>query len=77
MNVKKLKAKMVLANDTQKSLSEYLGICTLAMSNKMLGKAQFKADEIAKITWKYNLTAKETYDIFFKGAEDVETIERS
>lgn len=78
MNIKLLKSKMVLAGDTQKELAEYLSICQLAMSNKMLGKAQFKADEIAKIVWKYDLTAQETYDIFFgSGVKVIEESNRS
>lgn len=75
MNIKLLKSKMVLAGDTQKELAEHLSICPLALSNKMLGKAQFKANEIAKIVWKYDLTAQETHDIFFK--KGVEVIDES
>lgn len=75
MNIKLLKSKMVLAGDTQKELAEYLSICQLAMSNKMLGKVQFKANEIAKIVWKYDLTAQETHDIFF--GKEVEVLEES
>lgn len=71
MNVKLLRSKMVLAGDTQKELAEYLSICQLALSNKMLGKVQFKAEEIAKIIWKYDLTPQETHDIFFGNGVDV------
>lgn len=71
MNVKLLRSKMVLAGDTQKELAEYLSICQLALSNKMLGKVQFKAEEIAKIIWKYNLTPQETHDIFFGNGVEV------
>ena len=71
MNVKLLRSKMVLAGDTQKELAEHLSICPLALSNKMLGKAQFKAEEIAKIIWKYDLTPQETHDIFFGNGVNV------
>lgn len=71
MNVKLLRSKMVLAGDTQKELAEYLSICQLALSNKMLGKVQFKAEEIAKIIWRYNLTPQETHDIFFGNGVEV------
>ena len=71
MNVKLLRSKMVLAGDTQKELAEYLSICQLALSNKMLGKVQFKAEEIAKIIWRYNLTPQETHDIFFGNGVNV------
>ena len=70
MNIKLLRSKMVLAGDSQNKLAEELGISKVAMSSKMTGQTQFKADEIAKIVWRYNLTAQETHEIFFsKGAE--------
>lgn len=73
MNIKLLKSKMVLAGDNQKDLAEHLSLSENAMSFKMNGKAQFKADEIAKIVWKYDLTAQETHEIFFgKGVEAIE-----
>lgn len=76
MNIKLLKSKMVLAGDNQRELAEYLSLSPLAVSNKMTGKAQFKAEEIGKIVWKYNLTPQETHEIFFKGVEELETIDR-
>lgn len=71
MNVKLLRSKMVLAGDTQKELAEHLSICPLALSNKMLGKTQFKTEEITKIIWKYDLTPQETHDIFFGNGVEV------
>lgn len=65
MNIKLLKAKMLFASDNQVKLARYLDVSENCMSQKMNGKVQFKAEEIAKIAWKYNLTAQETYDIFF------------
>lgn len=65
MNQKLLKSKIVLHGDSQNELANYLGLSKTAMSHKMTGKVQFKAEEIAKIIWKYDLTAQETHDIFF------------
>ena len=65
MNQKLLRIKMLAGNDNQTQLAEYLGLSKTAMSQKMNSKVQFKAEEIAKIVWKYNLTPQETYEIFF------------
>lgn len=75
MNIKLLRAKMVMAGDNQNRLREALGLSGNAMSFKMNGKAQFKAEEIAKIVWRYNLTPQETHDIFF--GSEVKHIEES
>lgn len=77
MDIKLLKTKMFFAGDSQVSLAKYLELSANSMSNKMTGKVQFKAEEIAKIVWKYNLTAQETYDIFFgEGGEVIEESNR-
>ena len=75
MNIKLLRAKMVMAGDNQNKLREVLGLSGNAMSYKMNGKVQFKAEEIAKIVWRYNLTPQETHEIFF--GREVKTIEES
>lgn len=75
MNIKLLRAKMVMAGDNQNRLRESLGLSGNAMSYKMMGKTQFKAEEIAKIVWRYNLTPQETHEIFF--GREVETIAES
>ena len=65
MNQKLLRCKMLLAGDSQGDLAKYLGLSENSMSHKMNGKVQFKAEEIAKIVWKYDLTPQETHDMFF------------
>lgn len=71
MNIKLLRSKMVLSGDSQKDLAEHLSLSQMAMSHKMTGKVQFKAEEIGKIVWKYDLTPQETHEIFF--GNEVET----
>ena len=74
MNIKLLKSKMLFAGDSQVDLAKHLGLSCNSMSQKMTGKVQFKAEEIGKIVWKYDLTAQETHDIFFaKGVTNLET----
>ena len=72
MNQKLLRIKMLNGNDNQSQLAEYLGLSPVTMSQKMTGKTQFKAEEIAKIVWKYNLTPQETYEIFFGNGVNVQ-----
>ncbi len=72
MNQKLLRIKMLSNDDTQLKLAEYLGLSMTAMSQKMNGKVQFKAEEIGKIVWKYNLTPQETHDIFFGNGVNVQ-----
>lgn len=77
MNIKLLRAKMVMAGDNQNRLREALGLSGNTMSSKMNGKAQFKAEEIAKIVWRYNLTPQETHDIFFgSGVKHIDESDR-
>lgn len=77
MNIKLLKSKMILTGDNQHDLAKHLELSENSMSSKMNGKTQFKTEEIAKIVWRYNLTAQETYDIFFgSGVEHIETDNR-
>lgn len=75
MNQKLLRSKMVLAGDSQKNLAEHLELSENAMSFKMNGKVQFKAEEIAKIVWRYNLTPQETHEMFF--GKEATTLEES
>ena len=71
MNQKLLRIKMLNFGDSQSDLAKYLELSGNTMSHKMNGKAQFKANEIAKIVGKYNLTAQETHDIFFGSGVNV------
>ena len=49
MQIKLLKAKMVLHGDTLTSLSEYLGLTTRALCYKVNGKSPFKDKEMKVI----------------------------
>ena len=58
---------MVLHGDTNSSLAELLGISLQSVSNKLNENgSEFKQGEIAKIKDRYNLTAEQVNDIFFK-----------
>lgn len=66
MNKKLLESKMKLFGDSNKTLSNYLGITPQSLSAKKTGnKSDFKQVEIIKIKEKYNLSAEEVDDIFF------------
>ncbi len=64
MQIKLLKAKMVLHGDTLTSLSEYLGLTTRALCYKVNGKSPFKDKEMKVIKERYNLTDSEVAEIF-------------
>ena len=67
MDTAKLKAQMVLHNETQEVLANALGVTTPRVSLKINGKqgAQFTQSEIAIIKNRYNLTPEEVDQIFF------------
>lgn len=58
---------MVLHNDTNITLAEYLGISDSTLSLKMneTNGAEFTQGEIKKIIQRYNLTSEQTLQIFF------------
>ena len=62
-----LKSVMVLHDDTQETLAEYLGISAPTLSLKMneTNGAEFTQGEIQKIIKRYDLTAEQTMKIFF------------
>ena len=62
-----LKSVMVLHDDTQETLAEYLGISAPTLSLKMneTNGAEFTQGEIKKIIDRYDLTAEQTMNIFF------------
>lgn len=67
MNKAALKSVMVLHGDTNKDLAEYLGISEQSVSNKSNENGtEFKQGEIALIKKRYNLSAEQVEDIFFK-----------
>lgn len=67
MNAPKLRSIMVLHGDTNKSLAEFLGIAEQSVCNKINENGtEFKQGEIAKISERYNLSAEDIAEIFFK-----------
>ena len=66
MNSKLLRSVMVLNNDTNKSLADFLGISEASVSNKIneVG-TEFKQGEIALIKSRYKLSPDEVEAIFF------------
>lgn len=67
MNKKQLRSVMVLHDDTNQSLAEYLGITDSTLSVKIneTNGAEFTQGEIQKIINRYNLTPEQTILIFF------------
>lgn len=66
MNKKLFRSIMLLNNDTNKTLAEFLDISEASLSNKINEKGtEFKQGEIAAIKDRYHLTAEQVDDIFF------------
>lgn len=66
MNSKLFRSIMVLHNDTNKTLAEYLNISEQTVCNKINeNDTEFKQGEIAKIIKRYNLSAEQIKAIFF------------
>ena len=67
LNKNLLKSVMVLHDDTQERLAEYLNISsgTLSLKINETNGAEFTQGEIKKIIERYDLTAEETDKIFF------------
>jgi hypothetical protein len=66
MNTKLFRSIMVLNNDTNKSLAEFLNLSEQTVCNKINENGtEFKQGEIAMIKDRYNLTADQIADIFF------------
>lgn len=66
MNTKLFKSVMVLNNDTNKTLAEYLEVSEQTVCNKINENGtEFRQGEIAKIQKRYNLTPEQISDIFF------------
>lgn len=64
MNVKLLRSKMVLFDDTNESLAEALSITPQAFSQKVNGRREFRQDEIKIIQDRYGLTPDDVVEIF-------------
>lgn len=66
MNVKLFRSIMVLHNDTNKTLADFLKVSEQTVCNKINENGtQFKQNEIAMLVKRYNLTAEQISDIFF------------
>lgn len=61
-----LKSKMAINNDTDKTLSEKIGLSRTFLNNKINGHSDFKAKEIKAIMDNYKLTPEEVVEIFLK-----------
>ncbi|CEO32944.1 hypothetical protein [Paraclostridium sordellii] len=68
MNKLLLKSKMILFGDNNGLLAEYIGISKQRFSAKIneTKGAEFTQGEIRKIKNRYNLSAEEIEEIFFK-----------
>ena len=66
VNKNLLKSKMVLNNDSNKTLASKLNITEGSMSNKINSKNKFTPEEMNFIREDYNLTDVEFIDMFFK-----------
>lgn len=66
MNSKLLRSIMVLHNDTNKTLAEFLGKSEQTVCNKINENGtEFNRSEIAMIVTRYELTAEQVGAIFF------------
>ena len=66
MNSVLFRSIMVLNQDTNKKLAEYLGCSEQTVCNKINeNDTEFKQSEIAMIIKRYNLTAEQIKAIFF------------
>lgn len=66
MNKALMRSVMVLHNDTNKSLAEYLGISVKSINDKINENGtEFKQSEIAAIKKRYTLTDEQVSRIFF------------
>lgn len=65
MNVRLLKAAMVIAGLTTADMLRELGIGKSAWFRKLNGKSQFTQKEICKIRQVLKLTDRQTVEIFF------------
>ena len=65
MNANYLKYKMFQHGDTQKEISELLGLSQNALINKLKGKSYFTMHEVRLIVERYDLDFREIKKIFF------------
>lgn len=65
MNVRLLKAAMVISGKTAADMQEEIGIGKSAWHRKLNGTSQFNLEEIRKIRTVLSLTDRQTCEIFF------------
>lgn len=66
MNGKLLRSIMLLHDDTNKTLAEFLGISEKSVSDKITERGtEFRQSEIAAIIRRYSLTDEQVKEIFF------------
>ena len=68
MNTQLFKSFMVMNGDTQTILADVLHLPQSAVSARINGKTAFRQDEINTIRVRWNLSDKQTVDIFFTQA---------
>lgn len=68
LNSRLLRSEMVLHGDTNKTLSEYLGINASSLNNKIheKGGSGFNRKELFQIKKRYGLSNDKFVDIFFE-----------
>lgn len=49
-----------------REIANTLGVSKEVMLNKLNGKTRWTAEDIAKLVYAWNLTAQDTFDIWFK-----------
>ena len=66
MNAKLFRSLMVLHDDTNKSLADYLGISEKSVNDKINERGtEFKQSEISAIIKRYSLTEEQVLNVFF------------
>lgn len=65
LDVLRLKSKMALFDDTQKTLAEALGISRATLATRISNQSSFTQAEIYNIMIRYELTSDEITEIFF------------
>ena len=67
LNTKAFKAKMILNDDTNETLSKVLHKSIPNVSNKINGKSPFNINELTILKSRWNLTLEEIDEIFLRG----------
>lgn len=70
LNINKLKSYLALKGMTIKDLAEAIGMSISTLSNKINGKTEFTASEIAQIQTTLDIPDEEVLDIFINVKEE-------